>query len=177
MSIKKTIIYFVFFILFINVCALGQSNNKTVDVYIFYGQGCSHCEKIHEFFDKIEDDYPQMNLVKKEIYFDKENALLMQDFCKKINTQVEGVPTVFIDEKMYVGYSLALTVEIEQKIKNCIKTGSCCNLGESIINQSCNQTDINPNPPNWEKDYSNIGYIFIGGIIMILLYYLMSNKK
>lgn len=179
MGVKKTITYFVFFLLFLNVCALGQTDNDKVDVYLFYGEGCAHCGKILEFFDKIEEKYPEMNLIKKEIYFNKENALLMQDFCNQINTQLEGVPTVFIDNKAYVGYSLALAVEIEQKIKSCIKTKDCCNLEEDISNNKKNQTDIDTNSPNWGKDYSNIGYIFISIIFVLILYSLIKkqNKK
>ncbi|MCK5039912.1 MAG: hypothetical protein KAR87_03015 [Candidatus Aenigmarchaeota archaeon] len=150
----------------------GQPDNNTVNIYMFYGQGCAHCTKMLTFFDSIKDKYPQMNVTKKEIYFDKDNAKLLEEFCRKCNTTLEGVPTVFIDGKSYVGFSNVLAQIIETKIKDCIEYGGCSDLG----NDSCEQHSTDSSPLTHEKDYSTIGWLFIGVVVLILLYYLLFNK-
>lgn len=165
---------FFFALLFSNPCFAQDNNNTVVNIYLFYGQGCSHCIKMIDFFEKIKDKYPQINLTLKEIYFDKKNALLMNTFCKKCNTTMEGIPTVFIDRKVYVGFSYALAIDIENKIKSCITTGKCIDIGS--YNNSCEHHSAESSPLDFKKNYSLFGQIFLILIIVISIYYFIIKK-
>ncbi|MBQ2600278.1 glutaredoxin family protein [bacterium] len=49
----------------------------------FYGNGCSHCAKVEKFFEKenIEKKY---NIDMREIYFNRDNVLLFQEYVDKL---------------------------------------------------------------------------------------------
>jgi len=126
-----------------------------------------------DFFDSIKDKYPQMNLTLKEIYFNKENALLMEEFCRRCNTTLEGVPTVFIGGKAYVGFSYALAAQIESKIKSCIETGEC---NDAAGSNDCEHHSTESSPLNPDENYSAIGWIFIIAVSTISIYYLIIKK-
>jgi len=73
-------------------------------IFFFYGVGCQHCAQVEKFFEvnKIFDKYP---IEKKEIYFNKENALLFNQKMNKLGIPQDqrGVPTVVIGNKVLIG--------------------------------------------------------------------------
>ena len=102
--------------------ALGQEN-RTVDLYIFYGQGCPHCSMELDFLDGIEGKYPGLEIHEHEIYFDRESRELFEELAGSFGVSIEGVPTVFIDAKVIVGFSNAIGEMIEQEIQKCSAEG------------------------------------------------------
>ena len=49
----------------------------------FYGNGCSHCAKVEKFFEK-EDIEKKYNIDMREIYFNRDNVLLFQEYIEKL---------------------------------------------------------------------------------------------
>ena len=90
-----------------------------VEVYLFYGQGCPHCEHMISFLESIKDEYPTLNVNIKEVYHNDYNRDLLMNFCTACNEKVQGVPTVFIDKKMFVGYNTNIAAQLEANIKRC----------------------------------------------------------
>lgn len=115
---KKIILIF-FFVLLLIPLSLAQED--VVDLYVFYGQGCPHCSKMLTFLDSIEDKHPELNVTEFEVYFNPDNADLFIEMSEAYNTKVGGVPTVFIDEKIIVGFSNSLAESLEQEIQRCIE--------------------------------------------------------
>ena len=115
MMLKKSMIAVLALMLFLPLIVDAQDN--TVDVYLFYGQGCPHCVKAEDFFNDLND--PNVNLVEKEVYLDDDNRLLFETFSKAYNSEIEGVPTIFIDDKIYVGFSASMGEEIKAEIERC----------------------------------------------------------
>jgi len=71
----------------------------------FWGEGCPHCANVTEFLDSWENaDKVEVN--KKEVYEDKENAALLlsrAQSCNLPNNQI-GVPFLFTPEgKCFIG--------------------------------------------------------------------------
>jgi len=117
LALALTILFLLFNIAFVSA---ENSTNPKIDLYMFYGQGCPHCGKLELFLDSIKDKYPELNILEKEVYFDNNNRDLFYAMAEQFGTEVQGVPTVFIDEKVFVGFSDAIGREIEQEIKRCI---------------------------------------------------------
>ncbi len=92
-----------------------------VILYEFYGQGCPHCAQLDAFFTSIESNYPTLTRIKKEVYFDSQGRELFQEMAKSYGKEVEGVPTIFIDDKVIVGYSPSIGQEIEKEIQKCLQ--------------------------------------------------------
>ncbi|MBN1644450.1 hypothetical protein JW851_00220 [Candidatus Woesearchaeota archaeon] len=127
-----------FFLFFVLIIALVFSINnftstgtvigigsKEVILYDFYGKGCPHCAKLISFLDDIELKYSNIKIIKKEIYFDDANRELFQDMAASFGEEISGVPTVFIDDKVFVGFSDSIGASLEKEIERCSLDG--CN--------------------------------------------------
>ncbi len=117
---KISIIVFVVLCAFLISSIASAQEDKTIHLYMFYGQGCSHCERLHSFLAEIQDEYPTLNIHEYEIYSDQENRELFQSMADSFDTEIKGVPTVFIDDKVIAGFSSALGKSIETEIQRCL---------------------------------------------------------
>lgn len=74
------------------------------EIVYFYGEGCSHCKKVSEFFEqnKIAE---KVSFVKKEVWSNKNNNAEMEFRAKQCNVKPEGmgVPFLFAKGKCFVG--------------------------------------------------------------------------
>lgn len=109
---------FIFAIPF-SLTAFAKKAND-VDLYFFYGNGCPHCAKANTYLDDISSDYPSLTISKYEVYSDHKNSILFQNLAEAYGHSVEGVPTIFIDDKVIVGFSDVIKNSIEQEIQRCL---------------------------------------------------------
>lgn len=110
----------VLFLILLMIPFVAKAESKKINVYIFRGEGCPHCEEALEFFDSLEKDeeYSKYyNLVKYEVWNNKDNAKLMEEVAKAYDEEASGVPYIIIGEKTYSGYSSASDDEIKEAIK------------------------------------------------------------
>ena len=101
------------------------SAKEKVKVYIFRGEGCPHCEEALEFFDKLgkREKYNVMyDLKKYEVWYDKDNAKLMENVAKELGTEASGVPFIVIGKKSFSGYSSNSDSQIKQAIKDAYES-------------------------------------------------------
>lgn len=119
---KNKIIIAIFFILVFCFFAKVFAEQKKVEVYFFWGQGCPHCAAEKPFLEKLKQKYPQIEVKSFEVYYNQENQALFQKVAKAYNTEVEGVPTTFIGKDFVVGFGEEETTgrEIENLIKYCL---------------------------------------------------------
>lgn len=109
------------FLFFAGIFFTSEASNK-VDAYLFHGVGCPHCAKEIEFFDSIKDKYPDLNLVKYEVYFNRENALLLQEVANFLGVDGGGIPFLIIGDKTFIGFDeLSTPVQIEKRINECLE--------------------------------------------------------
>lgn len=100
-----------------------ESDFKTVEMHLFYGNGCPHCARAKLFLDEISPKYPTLNITEYEVYGNRENNILFQDLAKAFDTKVGGVPTVFIDDRVIVGFSESIASSLESEIQRCVEQG------------------------------------------------------
>ncbi|MBT4004953.1 MAG: hypothetical protein HN846_01645 [Candidatus Pacebacteria bacterium] len=102
--IKKLIKFSLLFV-FIFI-ATAQVVQAQVDskIYLFYGQGCPHCSVVDRYFEE-QDLYANYPIEKKEIYSNRDNALLFNSLLTKLGVpeNERGVPLVIIGDKVIVG--------------------------------------------------------------------------
>ncbi len=92
---------------------------EKINVYLFRGEGCPHCQEAEEFFDSINGEYGKYyNLVDYETWYDESNASLMEKVAKELDDEIEGVPYIIIGKKTWNGYASNLDDEIKKAIKD-----------------------------------------------------------
>jgi len=74
------------------------------EIYFFFGLGCPHCARVDEYF-RNEGMYEKYPIAKKEIYFDRENAVFYNRVLDDlgVSTERRGVPTVVMGETVLHG--------------------------------------------------------------------------
>ncbi len=98
---------------------------KPVNLYFFYGDGCPHCAKEEPFLRKMEEKYDSLKVHYYEIWYSSENRNLFMEFGKKLNATVNGVPFTVIGDKYFTGWLDEDTTgkQIEQEIICALEEG------------------------------------------------------
>lgn len=107
---------------------INESVNETSDkvtITLFYGDTCPHC---HDFLKYLESDLlpnnDRVELVKYEVYNNYSNQLLFKSWLQKHNVKSQGVPTFFIEGRVWQGYAERMNSEIESFIAECLNITS-----------------------------------------------------
>ena len=114
---KKIISCFIlgFFLLF--PFSTKALTNDKVTLYFFHGDGCPHCAEEEVFLESIEEKYPDLNIVKYEVWYNDENAELLSQVEEAFSITRSGVPTNVIGSTVISGYSEAVGSKITRAIE------------------------------------------------------------
>lgn len=94
-------------------------NDKKINIYVFWGNGCPHCAALANYL--LADIPPEyMNyydVYSFEVWENKDNRTLMQEFADKLNYKASGVPFMIIGNKHLAGYSSGMNDQLLTIIK------------------------------------------------------------
>ena len=94
------------------------TESKEVNVYLFRGEGCPHCQEAEEWFASIEEEYGSYyNIVDYETWYDKDNAELMERVAEARGEEAQGVPYIIIGDKSWNGFAEDYEEEMLSQIK------------------------------------------------------------
>lgn len=108
---NKKILLLVFIVLivlsggiFIFLRSGKEKPTENNELILFYGTGCPHCEKVEEYL-QANDIESKINVVKKEVYDNKDNANLLAKIAKKCGTKENklGVPFLWTGSECKIG--------------------------------------------------------------------------
>ena len=103
--IKKSLMIFIGIIVLLSNIAFANTSTDKVLIKYYWGIGCSHCEEIEPFIEKISLKYQdKINLQKYEVFQDNKNFQQLINDCKLINPNINtnrlGTPTIIINNKI-----------------------------------------------------------------------------
>ena len=91
-------------IIVISFTFLNVSAKEKIKLYLFYGDGCPHCAEEEEvLLPELEKD-KDLEIIKYEVWYDKENSSLLDNVVKAFNAR-SGVPFNVIGDTAVIGYS------------------------------------------------------------------------
>ena len=128
------------FIIFILLSSIVLAQNP-VNVHVFYGQGCPHCGGVSNYFDSIQEIYPEMNVSTHEVYFNADENKLFHEFSEAYGLEVQGVPTTFIGNKVISGYANWLEDDIKNEIEFCIEN-ECIDPYEKVYSNLTGNSSV-----------------------------------
>ena len=102
-----------FFFLPISVSAL---ENDKITLYFFHGDGCPHCAEEEKFLKTIEGKYENLEIVSYEVWYNDENADLLQKVEDAFSIKRPGVPTNVIGNTVISGFGSMTGSKIERAI-------------------------------------------------------------
>jgi len=86
---------------FVGAQAQEDLGNKTVKLYLFWREGCSHCHEERLFLQDLKGKYPELQVVEYEV---SQNTGLFQAFARKYNASAQSVPATFIGGQFIGGF-------------------------------------------------------------------------
>lgn len=125
---NKKIFSLLFIFLSIFVLSVLQARildaNKKIQLYLFWGYGCPHCEKEKAFLEKLRQEYPQLTVNSYEVWQNRNNALFFSRMADAFGAKATAVPMTFIGNlEPIMGYSSDRVTgeKIEERVKYCIE--------------------------------------------------------
>ena len=92
-------------------------DSNKINIYLFWGDGCPHCEKEKAYFENISKEYGKYyNLHTYEVWYNSENQKIFDQFANKMNDEVSGVPYTIIGNKSFIGFNNNIKDEIVKAI-------------------------------------------------------------
>ena len=81
------------------------SEKGVVNIYMFWGDGCPHCEKQWEYLEEIAKEYPNdFKVYGFELWYTKSNKEVLKTFYKAVgDEEITAVPYTVIGDKGYRG--------------------------------------------------------------------------
>lgn len=89
-----------------NASEVGQDKIK---IYLFWGEGCPHCESEKQFLNQYLAENPDVSLTDYEVWGNKANLDLLIKLGERIDTEIRGVPFTLIGDRHTSGYSSSIT--------------------------------------------------------------------
>ena len=139
---KKFIIFLIVFFLPIRLLAISNNyvdkisditssniEDGKINLYLFYGQECPHCEEERIWLDKIIKEYEnKINVYYFEVWHNDENVIIMNKAKEKLEITSNNIPLTIISDKYYVGFSDIIGSRIEENIKEYLEINSNSNI-------------------------------------------------
>lgn len=161
-TIKRiSVVFFSVFVLMFGVISLPnyfssfvnaddyETSDRNVDVYLFYGKGCPHCEKLREFVNELDEEYgDSLRVHEFEIYYDSENVEILSEVIEELKISVGGVPLIIVGDESVPGFTSSETTgrEIRSLVDQCINKGCDDSVHEIVFGDSNldNSNDLLP---------------------------------
>ena len=88
---------------------ITYDKNK-VNIYFFYGEGCSNCEKEIKTLELLQEQYGEyFNLYTFEVWYNKDNLKIAKNFAQNMGDELKGVPYTIIGDQSYLGVKSQFT--------------------------------------------------------------------
>ncbi len=113
----------------------GREQDGRIEVYLFWGEGCSHCEEEKRFLSALSRDHRDLDIREFEVLQNEQNLKLLVDLMHAHARQTSGVPITFINDRVFEGFSKQIQGEMERAIEECRK-GPCPDPADILKGQA-----------------------------------------
>lgn len=109
-------------------------DENKLNIYLFWGKGCPHCEEEWKFLNRIAPKYyDKIHVYGFEVWNSEENQKIMNEFKDKLNiSKNSGIPLTIIEDKYYIGYDESYNDEMLKLIKNNHKNSKDIYLDKNL---------------------------------------------
>jgi glutaredoxin len=108
------------------------ANGWPVAIYFFWGDGCPHCAAAKPFLEELGRQYPNVEVRAYEVWHNEANQQLLSRMASAFGFEPSAVPTIFMGDRYWIGYSDGIRDEITAAVATCSGTG-CRDAGLDIV--------------------------------------------
>jgi cytochrome c biogenesis protein CcdA/glutaredoxin len=106
-----------------------------IELVLFWGDGCPHCEAAREFLEDLRSDYPDLVVREYEVWGDEANLQLFVETAAAAGVDAQAVPTTFIGDRVWIGFSSSTAEEIRAVV-------DAATLGEEVVPSESRIVDV-----------------------------------
>lgn len=159
-----------------NLPRVSAQEDIPITLYLFWGEGCPHCEAEKEFLASLQDKYPTLEFEFFEIYYEPENLALLKEFSAAYDFEPRGVPVTFIGDDYFVGFGGDLGDRFEASIKKYLAEGVYPDPMEKVRPEEAElQATLIPTESPPEVEESNIINIPLIGSVDLSNYSILAS--
>ena len=169
----------------------ADKSKTPINFYVFYGNGCQHCEDLLNYIAELDkdSDYNYMyKLVKYETWYNSENATLMQkvfNYFGVTETSQMGVPLYVIGDYQSSGFPnpdsnpdayAASIAAIKDAIKKAYNNADYKDIVAGIGEGKIDVSDADKTEDS-KKTNDIIGYVIIGIVVIVIVAIIFGRSK
>lgn len=134
------------------------AREDVLNVYIFEGEGCPYCARAIAYFKDLAEKDKRIVLHDFEVYHNLKNREYFTAFALVHGFEPMYVPTIFIGDRYWVGFSDTIQAEIVDVIQQC-HDNVCVDFGRQVLPYSLFFTEDIPaeTKPTGEVTIANDG--------------------
>lgn len=110
-KIKYVIIVLLLFLIAPNVNAKEQ-----VNLYLFWGDGCPHCEAEQKYLADLQEEFGNLKITKYEVWYNTQNNQFMKQIAAETNESLTGVPVTIVGQTIITGFSESTKQQIRRAV-------------------------------------------------------------
>lgn len=100
---------------------IKYDKNK-VNIYLFYGKGCPHCEELINYLNTLPNPIKnKIELYTFEVWYNEESFQLLMDLGEYMDITPENIPFLLIGDTYFEGFRKSDEEKIKKSIQNFIK--------------------------------------------------------
>ncbi len=85
---------------------------ETVELVLFWGDGCPHCAAEKVFLADLQDEFPELVITLYEVWHSEANRQLFAETAAALGFEARAVPTTIIGDRVWVGFSDSVADEM-----------------------------------------------------------------
>jgi cytochrome c biogenesis protein CcdA/glutaredoxin len=109
-----------------------SAQDTEITIFLFEGEGCPYCEIAKPILQEMADADPRIGYQDYEVYFDADARDLFFTFAAEFGFEPRSVPTIFIGERYWEGFTPDYQAQIEAYLETCLAE-SCVDKGQAIL--------------------------------------------
>ncbi len=95
---------------------------EDVQLWYFWGDGCPLCDTADLWLDQLEDTYPDLTVVRLEVFNDQDNLNLFKDMMEDRGRAARQVPTFILGYRVWVGFNDDIVEDILWEVEHRLET-------------------------------------------------------
>lgn len=113
---QKTIKYILLVIITLLLWIPNIKAEEKVTLYLFWGDGCPHCAAEQEYFKALQEEFPNLEIVKYEVWNNEENKQFLNQIASETRKIFSGVPVTIIGQTIITGFSTSTEQELRRTV-------------------------------------------------------------
>jgi glutaredoxin len=93
-----------------------------LNVYFFWGDGCSYCAAQKPAMQDLQERYPEVNVHFLEVWYDEDNRQAYFEMAAAAGFEARSVPATFIGERVWTGWRPELAGEMDAAVQACLES-------------------------------------------------------